>query len=95
MTLPAKGETMMLSGALPAEPRVGRGGTTIPGVWVRPRRGRTGGWAGRPSTSTKKVSPSTVTWTRDWVSSPTSTVYQLSPTLIRSVVNANPCSPVS
>ena len=95
MTRPESGEAMTLSGPLPAEPRVGGGGTTMPGVCVRPRRGRAGGWAGKPSTSTKNVSPSTVTWTGDWVSSPTSTLYQLSPTLIRSVVTANPYSPKS
>ena len=36
-----------------------------------------------------------VTSTGEWVSSPTWTLYQLSPTLIRSVVTANPCSLVS
>ncbi len=95
ITRPDKGDAIMLSGPLPAEPRVGGGGTTMPGVWVRPRRGRLADRADKPSTSTKKVSPSTVTWTGEWVSSPTSTLYQFSPTLIRNLVTANPCSPVS
>ena len=94
ITRPDKGDRIMLSEAEAEEPRVGGGGTIMPGVCVRPRRVRGAGAVGRPSTSTKKVSPSTVTWTGDWVSSPTSTSYQLSPTLIRRVVTANPCSPM-
>ena len=84
---------MVLSGAVLAELRFGGGETTIPGAGVRPRRDRGGDTIGSPSISTMKVSPSTVTWTGDWVNSPTSTWNQLSPTLIRSVVTANPDSP--
>ena len=83
---------MMLSELAPEGPRAEGGGATILADWVRPRRGRAGG---RPSTSTRKVSPSTVTSTGDWVSSPISTLYQLSPTLIRSVVTANSGSPLN
>ena len=93
ITRPDKGDPMMLSEAELAELRVGEGGTTIPVVWVLPLRGRDGEEVGRPSISTRKVSPSTVTGTGDWASSPTWTWYQLSPTLIRKVVTANPDSP--
>ena len=86
---------MMLSELPPEGPRAEGGGATILVDWVRPRRGRAAVWLGRPSTSTRKVSPSTVTSTGDWVSSPISTLYQLSPTLIRSVVTANSGSPLT
>ena len=88
---------MMLSELPPEGPREEGGGATILADWVRPRRGRAEGWLGRPSTSTstRKVSPSTVTSTGDRVSSPISTLYQLSPTLIRSVVTANSGSPLT
>ena len=43
MTRPERGEVMTFSGPTPAELRVGGGGTMMPGVWVRPRRGRANG----------------------------------------------------
>ena len=49
--------------------------------------------AGKPSTSTANVSPSTVTWMGDVERSPTSTVYHCSPTLMRKVAIANPPYP--
>ena len=82
---------MTLSGVGLEEPRVG-GETTTPEGRVRPWRGREGEVIGGSSISTRKVSPSTVTWTGEWVSSPTSTSYQLSLTLIRRLVTANPGS---
>jgi len=95
ITRPDRGDAMMLSELLPEALRAEGGGAMIPADWVRPRRGRAGGWLRRPSTSTRKVSPSTVTSTGDWVSSLISTLYQLSPTLIRSVVTANSGSPLT
>ena len=45
MTFPDIGEEMILSGVSPVEPR-GVGGATMSADWVRPRRGRAGGWSG-------------------------------------------------
>lgn len=64
------------------------------GEELRPRRGLAGG-CGRPSTSIWKASPSTITSNGEWLRSPTCTMNHRSPTFMRKVVIANPCSPES
>ena len=93
MTRPGIGERMIVSEAPGALVRLVGWGVTLLSVSGPPRRGRERARADGRSISTKYVSPSTVTSTGELDRSPTSTLYQLLPTRIRSVVTANLCSP--